>query len=97
VWLCDVETASGTVRYRAKQAIKTNPALTQFAPGQILPVNGPPVEPGHKYGDEALLFFSQGRNSRLSANFILIVHHGRTGDGTPLGTIFQIIRDHESK
>ena len=97
IWLCDVDTASATVRFRAKQPLKTNGAIPQFTPGQLLSVSGPPVQPGHQYGDEALVFLSRSRGSRLSADFILALHDGRTGDGTTRDAILKLIHDQQGR
>jgi len=100
VWLCDVDT-TGTgqrVRYRSKQLIATNTAGSQFKAGELLPVNGPAIEPGHAYGDEALVFLSSRSGpSRVSANFILIFRDGRTGDGMSRDAAIRIVQEEQRK
>jgi hypothetical protein len=80
VWLCDVDTTGSAVRYRSKRMIVTNIAGSQSKVGDLLPASGPAIEPGTKHGEEALVFLSsQSGPLRVSANFILVFHNGRTG------------------
>jgi len=98
VWLCDVDTTSGAVRYRAKQMVTTNTVATQFSPGALLPASGPATEPGTRYGDEAFVFLSRrSGSSRVSAQFILILHGGQTGDGMSREAVVRIIQEEQKR
>ena len=89
--LCDIDTTGPSVRFRGKQLLKTDNAIPQFTPGQLLPPTGPSVQPGHRYGDEALVFFSRSRGSNLLDNFVLIFHDGKTHDGATREAVLKLI------
>jgi hypothetical protein len=98
VWLCDVDTNGTSLRFRAKQLLKQKGAASQSTPGQFLPVRGPGIESGTRYGDEALVFFSHGPlDSSVSADFILAFHDGKATDGTSSETLIKMIREEQTK
>ncbi|MBA4148556.1 MAG: hypothetical protein H0X66_10620 [Verrucomicrobia bacterium] len=98
VWLCDIDVSGPTVRYKAKQAIKTNATSVQFTQGQIVPVSGPATEAGTQYGDEAFIFLARPTSTRpVSADFILIVHDGVAGEGMSREEVIKTIQETQNK
>jgi hypothetical protein len=94
VWLCDVDTTAGAVGYRSKQVVTTNVTGMQFAAGQLLPVSGPSIEPGTRYGDEALVFLSSRSGAPpVAANYILVFHDGKTGDGMSREAVIRLVQE----
>ena len=102
VVLCSVDVACSSVRFRVEQTIKTNDlAPSQFAEGQILPVSGPRIEQGTSYGDEAMVFLSsRPAGSGVSANFILVLHNGKTGnkaDSLSRDDLIKLVKETQKK
>ena len=93
VWLCDVDTNSPAVRYRAKQSLMTNVVTGGFISGQFVPVSGPAIQSGEQYGDEAVIFFStQPSTSRVSAPLILALYNGEIPDGLSRDAVIKLVK-----
>ena len=59
---------------------------------------GPAVEPGTRYGDEALVFLSfRSGASSISADFVLILNDGKAGDGLTRETLIQLIQEEQKR
>jgi hypothetical protein len=98
VWLCDADTNGPAVRFRTKQSLMTNATIGKFTSGQFLPVSGPEVESGTRYGEEAVVFFSShSATSRISTDFILLFHGGKTGDGTSRDAVIDLIQEEHGR
>jgi len=98
VWLCDVDTTGSAVRYRSKRILTMKVTAIQFAVGQILPVSGPAIQSGTRYGDEALVFLSARQGtSRVAANFILALHDARTRDGMSREAVIRLIQEGQKR
>jgi len=92
--LCDIDVSGSTVRYKAKQPIKTNATSVQFTNGQILPVSGPAIEASTQYGNEAFIFLEGPTPTRpVSAGFILTVHDGVAGEGMSREEVIKVIKE----
>jgi len=98
VWLCDVDVSGARVRYKTKEPLKGNASSIPFLRGQILPVSGPPIEPGHKYGDEAIIFLAKPTPRRqVAADLAIIISNGVTGQGMSRDEVIRIIRETQAK
>ena len=98
VWLCDIDTNGASLRFRAKQLLKQSGAAPQATAGQFLSVRGPGIESNTRYGNEALVFLSHGPlDSRVSADFVLPFHDGKTADGTSSETLIKMIQEEQTK
>src|SRR5690606_38749978 len=98
VWLCDVDITGPTVRYRIKQAVKTNGSSMQFTNGQLLSLSGPAVEAGVQYGDEAFIFLSRPAPSRpVSADFVLHLFDGVAEDNITREEIMQLVQKGQNR
>jgi hypothetical protein len=98
VWLCDVDASGPKVRYKAKQALKTSASSIQFTNGQVLPVTGPTIQPGTKFGDEAFIFLSRPASSRpVSADFVMHIYDGVATEGMSRDEVIRTIQEAETK
>jgi hypothetical protein len=93
VWLCEVDTSTSIVGYRTKYLVKNNVNGMQYTTGQLLPVEGPTIEPHTLYGDEALVFLtSRSIDNKVVAKFILTLHDGKTGDGMSREEVINLVK-----